>query len=162
MCHGTATDKKLQEGDAVTVDFGAKYKGYDADMTRTFFMGSANEKMTEIYETVRKAQQLALDGFKVGMTGAELDGIARDYIESKGYGKYFGHGTGHGVGIMIHELPRVSRRREDVLSEGMVFSVEPGIYIPEIGGVRIEDLVSVQNGKLKIMTFFEKGLCIKK
>ena len=161
MCHGTATEKKLEEGEAVTVDFGARYKGYDADMTRTFFIGSANSKMREIYQIVYDAQQKAIESFRVGMTGKELDAVARDYISMHGFGKYFGHGLGHGVGIMIHEDPYVNLRGETPLTEGMVFSVEPGIYVPDLGGVRIEDLACVKNGKLHIMTFFDKELKIK-
>jgi len=151
MPHGTATTKVIENGEAVTIDFGAFAGGMRSDMTRTIFVGEPNEKMRKIYNIVKEAQQAAIDGFKPGMTGKELDKIARDIITSYGYGDCFGHGTGHGVGIDIHEGVSVNMRSEEVLIPGMVFSVEPGIYVPGFGGVRIEDLVTPIDGKLQIL-----------
>lgn len=150
--HGLASEKKLEPGDAITFDFGALFNGYCADMTRTFFLGYAPAEMEKIYNIVLEAQLSAEDGFRYGMVASDLDKIARDIIESYGYGKEFGHSLGHGVGLEIHEGVAVSKRGTQELTEGMVFSVEPGIYVENLGGVRIEDLTVVQNGKLRILT----------
>lgn len=152
MPHGTATAKKIESGDGVTVDFGAFYGGVCSDMTRTFFVGEPGEKMREIYRVVLEAQQAVTADFREGMTGREVDAIARKVITEAGYGEFFGHGLGHGVGIDIHEAPTVSTRGEAVLLPGMVFSNEPGIYVPGVGGVRIEDLVMIRDGRLYTLT----------
>lgn len=141
--HATPSDKKIEEGDFVTLDFGCIYKGYCSDMTRTFVVGKASEKQKEIYNIVLEAQLKALDAVKAGCVGKEIDKIARDVITEKGYGDNFGHGLGHCVGLFIHEEPRFSVGDETVFTENMVVTVEPGIYIPGFGGVRIEDLVCV-------------------
>lgn len=142
--HGVASEKLIEHGDIVTLDFGAYYENYVSDMTRTFFVGEAkNEKLIEIYNIVREAKQLAIAAIKPGVTTASIDKIARDYITSHGYGEFFGHGTGHGIGIDIHEAPRVSQQDSTILEPGMVITVEPGIYLPGIGGVRIEDDILV-------------------
>lgn len=153
MPHGTATEKVIEEGDAVTIDFGAFYKGYCSDCTRTFFVGKiGNPELEKIYNVVLKAQRAALDSYYEGMPASELDAVARNIITEAGFGKEFGHATGHGVGIDIHEGVRVSTHSDEILEKGIVFSVEPGIYLEGLGGVRIEDLVTPENGKLKIMT----------
>lgn len=139
--HGMASEKKLAMGELVTFDFGAVYKGYHADITRTIMLGMANGWQREIYSLVEEAQLLGLKAAHVGMTGKELDAIVRQCIVDGGYGDYFIHGLGHGVGLEIHELPNINKRGDIVLEEGMVFSIEPGIYIPGKGGVRIEDSV---------------------
>lgn len=141
--HARPTDKKIEEGDFVTLDFGCVYKGYCSDMTRTVVVGHASDKQKEIYNTVLKAQVQALQGLKAGLKGDEVDKIARDIITEKGYGDNFGHGLGHCVGLFIHEEPRLSPSCSDVFEENMVVTVEPGIYVPDFGGVRIEDLVCV-------------------
>lgn len=141
--HAEPTDKKIEDGDFVTLDFGCVYKGYCSDMTRTFVVGKASEKQKEIYNTVLEAQEKSLAVIKAGCIGKEVDKIARDIISDKGYGDYFGHGLGHCVGLFIHEEPRLSPKDENVFKENMVVTVEPGIYIPDFGGVRIEDLVCV-------------------
>lgn len=142
--HGVASEKIIEHGDIVTLDFGAYYENYVSDMTRTFFVGEAkNEKLIEIYNIVREAKRLAIAAIKPGVTTASIDKVARDYIDSHGYGEYFGHGTGHGIGIDIHEAPRVSRQDQTILEPGMIITVEPGIYIPGVGGVRIEDDILV-------------------
>ena len=152
MPHGTATDKIIEKGDGVTIDFGAFQSGMCSDMTRTVFAGEPSAEMRKIYYIVKEAQEAAINGFKPGMTGCDLDKIARDIIEGYGYGEYFGHGLGHGVGIDIHEGVNINRRGTLELVEGMVFSVEPGIYVPGLGGVRIEDLVTPENGRLRYVT----------
>ncbi|SHI55028.1 Xaa-Pro aminopeptidase [Geosporobacter subterraneus DSM 17957] len=141
--HGVASDKLIEAGDFVTLDFGCIYQGYCSDMTRTVVVGKATEKQREIYEIVLDAQIRALESIRPGVTGIEVDKVARDIISSKGYGAYFGHGLGHGVGLEIHESPRLSPLGKDVLQPGMIVTDEPGIYLPDFGGVRIEDLVLV-------------------
>ena len=152
MPHGTAGKKIIEPGDGVTIDFGAFYGGFCSDMTRTFFVGEPSGEMRRIYNVVMEAQQKAIDEFRYGMTGKELDKIARDCITFAGYGEYFGHSLGHGVGINIHESPAVSPGSDTVLEPGMIFSIEPVVYVPNIGGVRIEDLVTIENGKLRVLT----------
>lgn len=141
--HGVASDKLMEAGDLVTLDFGCIYQGYCSDMTRTVVLGKATEKQREIYEIVLDAQMKALEFIRPGVRGIEVDKVARDIISAKGYGAYFGHGLGHGVGLEIHESPRLSPLGKDVLQPGMIVTNEPGIYLPDFGGVRIEDLVLV-------------------
>ncbi len=141
--HGAPTDKKIEKGDFVTLDFGCVLDGYCSDMTRTVVVGKATEEQKKIYNTVKIAQQMALDFIRSGIKCCEADEVARDYIASKGYGEYFRHSLGHGVGLLVHEFPNLSPKSEIVLLPNMVVSCEPGIYIPGFGGVRIEDLVCV-------------------
>lgn len=141
--HAEPTDKKIAEGELITLDFGCRISGYCSDMTRTVALGEPDKEMREIYEITLKSQQLALEVIGPGLTGIEVDNQAREYITAKGYGQYFGHGLGHGVGLNVHEAPRLSINGENVLEPGMVVSVEPGIYLPGRGGVRIEDLVVI-------------------
>lgn len=141
--HGVPTDKRIEKGDFVTLDFGCILDGYCSDMTRTVVVGKATEEQKKIYNAVKIAQQMALDFIKSGIKGCEADKVARDYIADAGYGKYFRHSLGHGVGLLVHELPNLSPRSEVILLPNMVVSCEPGIYIPDFGGVRIEDLVCI-------------------
>jgi len=141
--HAEPSDKKLEMGDFLTLDFGCVVNGYCSDMTRTVALGEPSALLREIYDITLEAQLMALDAIKPGLTGIEIDKIARDHITSKGYGNNFGHGLGHGVGINVHEAPSLSVRGNTVLEPGMLVTVEPGIYIPGTGGVRIEDLVVV-------------------
>ncbi|WP_422398159.1 aminopeptidase P family protein [Spiroplasma endosymbiont of Diplazon laetatorius] len=144
MPHAVPTDKKIETGDFVTLDMGCYYNGYCSDQTRTFAVGNDdNQKLKEIYEVVYQSQQLGIESVKPGIKGNEVHKICFDYIESKGYGKYFTHGTGHGLGIEIHEEPYNSAAGNKTLEEGMCVTVEPGIYIPGVGGVRIEDDILV-------------------
>ena len=140
--HHMPGNRKLRLGDVITFDFGCIYKGYHSDMTRTVFLGEPSGKLREIYEIVLAAQQAAAKLARPGMTGQQIDRIARDIIIKAGYGKYFGHGLGHGIGIEEHEGPRVSPTSfgKIVVIVGMTHSIEPGIYIPGLGGVRIEDI----------------------
>lgn len=156
--HGIASEKVLEKGDMVTIDFGCVYKGYCSDMTRSFVLGQASNKQKEIYHTVLEAQDSALQAVKPGKTGKELDAIARKIISDKGYGKYFGHGLGHGVGLEVHELPHVNHLGEQVMQPGMVITIEPGVYIPEYGGVRIEDLLTVTEDGYQLLSNTPKEL----
>ncbi len=141
--HARPTDKKIELGDFVTLDFGCVYNGYCSDMTRTVVVGKASDKQKEIYETVLEAQLKSLAAIKEDCIGKEVDKVARDIITNKGFGDNFGHGLGHCVGLFIHEEPRLSPKDESTFKENMVVTVEPGIYVPNFGGVRIEDLVCV-------------------
>ena len=158
--HGKASEKKISAGELVTFDFGAVYLGYNSDETVTVAVGEPDSRQREIYQIVKDAHDAALAVVKPGISCRELDAVARNYIEKKGFGKYFGHGLGHGVGIDIHEKPTVSPRSEAVVEEGMVFTIEPGIYVPGWGGVRIEDTVCVTNDGCHVLTKICKDLLI--
>ncbi len=158
--HGVASERVLEKGDLITLDFGAVYQGYCSDLTRTVMLGEPSPKQREIYEIVKEAQQAAVDGIRPGITGREADAIAREKIAAAGYGDYFGHGTGHGIGLDVHESPTVSPFGEQVLAPGMVVTVEPGIYLPEFGGVRIEDDVVVTENGHEVLTQSSKELII--
>ena len=142
--HGVPGDRVVKEGDFFTFDIGAVYEGYHSDMTRTVAVGSATDEMRMIYETVLEAHLKAQRKIIAGNTAADVDIAARDHIESRGYGEYFGHSTGHGVGLEIHEAPAVYKNNLTVLKDGMVITDEPGIYLPQKFGVRIEDMFLVQ------------------
>ncbi|AFK22528.1 Xaa-Pro dipeptidase PepQ [Pyrococcus sp. ST04] len=156
--HGVASDKRIEKGDLVVIDLGALYNHYNSDITRTIVVGSPNEKQKEIYEIVLEAQKKAVEAAKPGMTAKELDSIARDVIKEYGYGDYFIHSLGHGVGLEIHEWPRISQYDKTVLKEGMVITIEPGIYIPKFGGVRIEDTVVITKNGARRLTKTEREL----
>ncbi|MBM5805177.1 MAG: aminopeptidase P family protein [Candidatus Verstraetearchaeota archaeon] len=158
--HGMPTAKKVGGGEGVVLDLGVKMSGYCSDMTRTVFFGRPKREMVRIYEAVLEAQKAALRAARPGMTGKELDGVAREILEEKGYGKYFGHGLGHGVGIAIHEGPSVSVRGEEKLVSGNVITVEPGVYIPKLGGVRIEDMIVMTEKGSRNLTRFRKDLLV--
>jgi Xaa-Pro aminopeptidase len=158
MPHAVPTDKVLEEGDFLTMDFGCLYKGYCSDMTRTVVMGKASDEQKKVYETVLKAQETALQGIRPGMTGKEVDALAREVIEKAGYGKQFGHSLGHSVGLEIHEKPLFSSKEETVIQPGMVITVEPGIYIEGFGGVRIEDVVVITEDGCENITHSPKNL----
>jgi Xaa-Pro aminopeptidase len=156
--HWEPGERKLELGDFVVMDFGCIYKGYCSDMTRTVVIGKASSRQKEIYDIVFQAQMAALEGLGPFKRGKEIDKIARDYIEMKGYGSCFGHGLGHCVGMEIHENPRLSKNEEEEFLPGMVVTVEPGIYIPDFGGVRIEDLVLITDDGIEILTKSPKEL----
>lgn len=156
--HGVASHKVIEDGDFVTLDFGCVYNGYCSDMTRTVVVGSATDKQKDIYNTVLEAQKEALKHIKPGVTGYNVDKIARDIIKEKGYGDYFGHGLGHGVGLEVHEEPRLSPLGKETLCRNMVVTDEPGIYLPDFGGVRIEDLVVVTEEGCKVLSKSPKHL----
>lgn len=156
--HGVASDKIIEIGDIITLDFGCVYNGYCSDMTRTFVLGKANEKQKKIYDVVLEAQLKSMEAVKPGITGEELDTIARNIIIEHGYGEYFGHGLGHGVGLEVHELPRINSLSKTKMVPGMIITIEPGVYIPDFGGVRIEDLVLVTENGYKVLSYSTKGL----
>lgn len=158
--HGVATDKVIESGELVTLDYGAYYEGYISDITRTVAVGEPSVKMKKIYDITLAAQELALRKIKPGMTGIEADAIARDYIISKGYGEAFGHSTGHGIGLEVHEGPTLSFRSDAVLQPNMAVTVEPGIYLPGIGGVRIEDDIIITETGNERLTHSTKQLLI--
>ena len=157
--HHRADETVIKPNDAIVIDMGAKYQGYCSDLTRTFFVGEPDEKFREIYNIVLQAQLEAEAQVTAGMTGKECDAIARDIITDAGHGDEFGHSLGHGVGLAVHEYPHVGpTAEEDVLEDGMVFTIEPGIYIPGWGGVRIEDIVVMENGKARVISKAHKLL----
>ncbi|GIN38339.1 M24 family metallopeptidase [Heyndrickxia oleronia] len=158
--HGVASDKVIEKGDFVTLDYGALHKGYVSDITRTIAVGNPSDKLKEIYDIVLESQLLAVEKIKPGMTGIEADAIARDYIAEKGYGEYFGHTLGHGIGLEVHEGPAISFRSELALQPGMVVTVEPGIYLPGVGGVRIEDDTLITENSNETLTHSTKDLII--
>lgn len=159
--HALPSDDRLKKGDLLLFDAGIKYRRYCSDRTRTAFVGEhlhfgkeqhfKDKELQKIYDVVLKAQEYAISNAKSGMKGKEIDALARDVIEKAGYGRYFVHSTGHGIGLDIHELPMISRKSDTVVEEGMVFSIEPGIYLPGRYGVRIEDLVVMKNGRAEVL-----------
>ncbi|EOL47827.1 proline dipeptidase [Enterococcus caccae ATCC BAA-1240] len=160
MPHGVASQKVIEKGDLITLDFGCYYEGYVSDMTRTFAIGEPNSKLKDIYQIVLEAQLKVLDEAKPGLTGVQLDAIARDHIASYGYGDAFGHSTGHGIGLEIHEGPNVSFRAEQQFVPGNVITDEPGIYLPGLGGVRIEDDLLITKEGNRVLTHSPKELII--
>ena len=159
--HGVPGNRPLRRGDLVTMDFGAKLDGWHSDMTRTVAVGEVADWQREIYDTVLAAQTACLNGLKAGMTCAAGDALARDVIKAAGYGDYFGHSTGHGVGLQIHEAPSLSPGGgERVLQAGEVVTVEPGIYLPGRGGVRIEDMAVITADGIENLTKSPKNLII--
>ncbi|WP_338651978.1 Xaa-Pro peptidase family protein [Lysinibacillus sp. Y5S-8] len=158
--HGVASSKIIEQGDMLTLDFGAYYQGYRSDMTRTIAVGEPPEQLKEIYQIVYDSLQHALSNMKAGMTGQNADSYTRDYITAKGYGDNYGHGAGHGIGLDIHENIFMSTVCEDILEENMVLTVEPGIYVPQVGGVRIEDDVIITKDGVEVITHSPKELII--
>lgn len=150
--HGVASQRVIQAGDLVTMDFGCVYRGYNSDLTRTVVVGSPHSRQKEIYDLVLAAQRAALAAVRAGIKACDVDRAARQVIDSAGYGENFGHSTGHGVGLAVHEEPSVSKKNETLLQPGMVITIEPGIYLPGWGGVRIEDLVVVEEKGCRILT----------
>ena len=160
MPHGVPDENVVKNGDFITMDFGAVYKGYHSDMTRTVAVGNVSDEQRKIYDIVLEAQQNALSVLKKGLSCADADKAARRIIEDAGYGEYFGHGTGHGVGIEIHEEPSLSPRSKQILKMGNVVTVEPGIYIPGKYGVRIEDMALITKDGFENLTTVPKELII--
>lgn len=156
--HATPTNTKIKNGQVVLMDFGCIYNGYCSDMTRTVFLGKADDKFKHMYKAVLDAQLASLEALKAGVIGKEIDKIARDIIDVRGYNGKFGHGLGHCVGLEIHEGPRLSPLSETVFEENMVVTVEPGIYIPNFAGVRIEDVVCVKQDGIVNYTSSPKEL----
>jgi len=160
MPHGVASEKKLEAGDVITMDFGAIYKNYCSDITRTVFLGQPNQELKKIYNIVLDAQLRAIEGAHEGLQGIAVDSIARNYIAEHGYGDNFGHGLGHGVGLEIHEKPTFSKRGNMIIKNNMVVTVEPGIYVNGLGGVRIEDIIVINGDKPEILTGASKEMIV--
>jgi Xaa-Pro aminopeptidase len=160
MPHAMPTEKKLSKGDLVIIDWGGEANGYFSDMTRTFLLrGDRNAgKKREIYRIVLEANNKAVSSIYPGIESKNIDNAARSFIRKAGYADFFGHGTGHGVGLQVHESPRITWNKSEILREGMVFTVEPGIYVPGLGGVRIEDMVVVGKKKAVILNSLPKKL----
>lgn len=160
MPHGVASEKIIEQGDMITLDFGCYYNGYVSDMTRTFALGEPGQKLKDIYQLVLDAQLMVIEAAKPGITGVELDAVARDYFDKHGYGQAFGHSTGHGIGLEIHEGPNVSRLSEKAFVPGNVITNEPGLYFPDLGGVRIEDDLLITETGNEVIVHSPKKLII--
>ncbi len=156
--HGVASNKVIQTGEFVTLDYGAYFDGYVSDITRTIAVGNVSDELKNIYDIVLAAQLRGLEGLKAGITTKEADALTRDYITEKGYGEQYGHGTGHGIGLEIHEEPSLSFRTNTILKPNMVVTVEPGIYVAGLGGVRIEDDTVVTEAGNNVLTHSPKQL----
>lgn len=154
--HGRPSDKRIRKNELVMIDFGCVWKGYNSDETCTFCLGDFSEEQRKVYRVVKDAHDRAIDAIKPGVKALDIDSIAREVIEKAGYGGFFGHGTGHGVGLSIHEKPRISPYSDVRIEEGMVFTIEPAVYIPNWGGVRIEDTVVVTSDGCRILTKMPK------
>ena len=163
MPHGMASDKIIQDGELVTFDIGCFYKGYSSDMTRTIAMGEVTQELLNIYRIVLEAQTRGVKAAKAGMTGRELDSVSRNYITRAGFGEYFKHNTGHGLGLDVHEAPSVSQANNEPLELGACVTIEPGIYISGLGGVRIEDdVILTKDGCIVLNEFPKELITIKK
>jgi Xaa-Pro aminopeptidase len=158
--HGKPSEKKLEVGDFVTMDFGARVEGYNSDMTRTVVVGAATDRHREVYETVLEAQIESIRAIRPGRHAREIDQLARDILATQDLAKYFGHGLGHGLGRIVHDSGRLSPSSDDVIKPGQIWTVEPGVYIPGFGGVRIEDDVLVTEDGVEILTHSTKELLI--
>ena len=150
--HARPTERTIQSGEPVLIDMGARFNGYCSDLSRTLFFGQADNTLRRIYDIVLRAQTAAIEGVEAGMDAAQADRLARRTIEQAGYGDAFGHGLGHGVGLAVHESPRLGFNSSDSLADGMVFTIEPGIYLVGQGGIRIEDMAVLENGKARVLT----------
>jgi Xaa-Pro aminopeptidase/Xaa-Pro dipeptidase len=156
--HGRATEKKIERGDFVLIDFGSGFRGYHSDQTRTLICGKPSAEQEKIFQVVKEAHDRAIEKVRPGIPISEVDGAARGYIQNQGYGEYFGHGTGHGIGLAVHEDPAVNSENKDLVGEGMVFTIEPGVYIPDWGGVRIEDMVLATSQGAEVLTYLPSEL----
>jgi len=156
--HAQPTEKIIYSGEPVLIDMGARISGYCSDFSRTLFLGETEKSLQEIYNIVLKAQITAIERVESGMDASQADRLARSVVEQAGYGDAFGHGLGHGVGLAVHEFPSLGPSSSDSLADGMVFTIEPGIYLAGQGGVRIEDMVVLENGKARVLTRAEKGI----
>ena len=156
--HARAGDRKIEHGDLVLIDFGAVYAGYCSDITRTVVMGKASDRQKQVYDVVRKANIKSSGALRAGMLGKDADAVAREYIDALGFGEAFGHSLGHGIGLEIHEAPRLAKTADGVLPLGSVVTIEPGIYLADWGGVRIEDDVFITAEGPRVLTSFTREL----
>ncbi len=159
--HAGATDRRIEIGDPVVIDLGARVDGYCGDLTRSFCLGRADAKYIEIYNAIGEAQRAALAALRAGLPGKEADTIARDRLIAAGYGEAFGHSLGHGVGLVVHESPRLAQTSTDVLADGMLVTVEPGVYLPGWGGIRTEDLVAITRDGAEVLSHAPKEPVLK-
>ncbi len=158
--HAVPGERVLAPGDACWIDFGVRHNGYCSDLTRSFAVGHASDRYRRVWDLVHEAQQVAIRGCRPGMSGREVDALARDHLQAAGYGEAFGHSLGHGVGVEIHELPRLSRVSDDVLTPGMVVTFEPGVYLPGWGGVRHEDLGLITEDGVELLSRAAKPIVV--
>jgi len=158
--HGRASGKKIEKGDFVLIDFGSGFQGYHSDQTRTLVCGKPSPEQEKVYQVVKEAHDKAIELIRPGIPIHEVDEAARSYIRECGYGEYFGHGLGHGIGLSVHEDPAINTENKGLVQEGMVFTVEPGIYIPDWGGVRTEDMILVTPQGAEVLTYLPTGLTI--
>jgi len=156
--HGRASNKQIEKGDFILIDFGSGFQGYHSDQTRTMVYGKPSSKQKKVYQIVKEAHDRAIEVVHPGVPIYEVDGAARDHIRNCGFGDYFGHGTGHGIGLSVHEDPVVNSENKGLVQEGMVFTIEPGIYIPDWGGVRIEDMIRVTPQGAELLTYIPTDL----
>ncbi|NOZ92832.1 MAG: aminopeptidase P family protein [Dictyoglomi bacterium] len=154
--HGVASDKKVKEGEVIVIDWGAFYKGYVSDLTRMVVVGKISEKAEEVLQAVKGAQETAIRGAKCCMTAKEIDALARNYLKDKGLAEYFTHSLGHGIGIEIHEMPRVSYMSDEIIDKNIIFTIEPGVYLPGEFGVRIEDDVMMTENGVIVLSSLDK------
>lgn len=158
--HGRAGEKQIERGDLILIDFGSRFDGYHSDQTRTVVCGNPSPEQKKIYQIVKDAHDRAIEKVRPGIPIHEIDAAARDYIRDSGYDEFFGHGTGHGIGLAVHEDPVVNFENKDLIQEGMVFTIEPGIYLPALGGVRIEDMIRVTSNGAEVLTYLPRELKI--
>jgi Xaa-Pro aminopeptidase len=158
MPHAKPSQRRIQPGEPIVIDMGARFEGYCSDLTRTICLGTPDDTFRQVYSTVLKAQSAAIEGIKEGMSAHDADALARTVIEEAGYGQTFGHALGHGVGLAEHEEPRLGPNSEDILKANMVFSIEPGIYLTGWGGVRIEDLAVMDGGRPRLLSNAKKWI----
>lgn len=158
--HGKASDKIIKSGEFITLDFGVIYNNYCSDITRTISVGKCSRELSQVYEVVKAAGEEAIGRVRPNLTLGELDYYARDFITQSGYGGYFGHNLGHGLGIEVHEYPAVASNNGEILREGMVITIEPGIYIPDVGGVRIEEDILITREGCKFLTHSPRELIV--
>jgi Xaa-Pro aminopeptidase len=156
----TSMEKKIEKGDVLLIDMGCIYRGYNSDLTRTIFVNSVDREIEKIYGIVKEAQESAIKAVRPGISTGKLDSVARDIITSRGYGEMFGHSLGHGLGVEVHELPAVKKKGETRLKKNMVITIEPGIYLPGTGGVRIEDMVMVTGKGCRVLTESPKDIIV--
>ena len=156
--HGKASLKRIEKGEFILIDFGSRAQGYHSDETCTVVCGNPSSEQKKVYQVVKEAHDKAIEKVRPGIPIQEVDAAARDHIRDGGYGEYFGDGTGHGIGIAVHEEPAMNTENKGLVEEGMVFTIEPGIYIPDWGGVRIEDMILVTSQEAEILTYLPKEL----
>jgi Xaa-Pro aminopeptidase len=158
--HAKPTNRRIGKGDNLMIDYGAVVDGYHSDETCTFFFGSADEKQKRVYNLVKDAHDMAIEKIRAGMSCREIDGIARNFLDGHGFGDFFPHATGHGVGLDVHEPPRLAPKSDDILEAGMIVTVEPGVYLPDTWGIRIEDMVLVREKGCEVLSRMSKDLTI--